>query len=118
MNYNYYSPGLHNFICMKCHQKKKSDQLMIQWDNLIVCRNCYDPKHPWLEPTPVIDDLEIAHDTNSRSNPFYIDTTQEGGLSIWGQAYEIGTNLVPDIEWQDYNEFWGDGSGIPYTNEN
>ena len=116
-NYNYYSPGLHNFICMVCRQKKKSDQLMIRWDNVIVCKKCYEPKHPFLEPRPMVDDIEPVWDASPRPSPSYI-TNLEGGLSIWGSIYKRGFNLVPDIEWQDYDEFWGDSEGIPYTSEN
>lgn len=41
-----YIPGQHLFQCMRCDSSYHSNQKMIEWTGLIVCRNCYDPKHP------------------------------------------------------------------------
>jgi len=43
---DYYAPGQWNIECDQCGQKFKSSQVKKQWDGLIVCKRCYDPRHP------------------------------------------------------------------------
>lgn len=43
---DYFAPGQHNFICDQCGFKLKSNDKRKQWDGLIVCSKCYDPRHP------------------------------------------------------------------------
>lgn len=35
-----------NRICDQCGFKKKASDTTKQWDGLIVCRDCADPRHP------------------------------------------------------------------------
>jgi hypothetical protein len=35
-----------NVICHQCGFKKKSSEITKQWDGLLVCRECVDPRHP------------------------------------------------------------------------
>lgn len=35
-----------NVICHQCGFKKKSSEITKQWDGLLVCRECADPRHP------------------------------------------------------------------------
>lgn len=43
---DYYADGQYNFICDQCGKKYKSSQMMKQWDGLITCKRCYDPRNP------------------------------------------------------------------------
>lgn len=43
---DYYASGQWNFICDQCGAKRKSKEMREQWDGLVVCKRCYDPRHP------------------------------------------------------------------------
>lgn len=43
---DYFAKGEWNFECDQCGFKGKSSQARFQWDGLIVCSQCYDPRHP------------------------------------------------------------------------
>lgn len=43
---NYYKPGTYNTVCDICGFKFKSDELMRRWDNAMVCKYDYEPRHP------------------------------------------------------------------------
>lgn len=44
---NYYKPKVWNAYCDSCGFKKKSDQLRLRWDNLMVCADtCWEPRQP------------------------------------------------------------------------
>lgn len=41
-----YTAGDWNFICDKCGMKRKASTGRLQWDNLFVCPQCFDIRHP------------------------------------------------------------------------
>lgn len=43
---DYYSHGSHNFICDRCGFKRKSFDKRKEWTGLMVCPECWDPRHP------------------------------------------------------------------------
>lgn len=43
---NYYVPGQWNVVCMRCGLKKKSAMLRKEWTGLMVCDDCWEPRHP------------------------------------------------------------------------
>lgn len=43
---DYYADGQYNFICDQCGKKHKSKDMRFQWDGLVTCPRCYDPRHP------------------------------------------------------------------------
>lgn len=45
---NRYVHGTHNAICDLCGFKFKRKDMLKTWDNLLVCKVDYDPKHPQL----------------------------------------------------------------------
>jgi hypothetical protein len=51
---DYYLSGAWNFICDQCGDKFKSPTARFQWDGLIVCPRCWDPRHPqdFIRPMP------------------------------------------------------------------
>jgi hypothetical protein len=42
---DYFAEGAWNVSCMQCERKIKSFEARHQWDGLIVCGTCYDPRH-------------------------------------------------------------------------
>jgi DNA-directed RNA polymerase subunit RPC12/RpoP len=42
---SYYAKGQWNFICDQCGQQYKSQYARKQWDGLIVCPRCLDPRN-------------------------------------------------------------------------
>ena len=46
-NQNTYKPKNWNALCDSCGFKKKSDELRLRWDGLMVCADtCWEPRHP------------------------------------------------------------------------
>lgn len=43
---DYFLPGVWNFVCDQCGEKFKSPKARFEWDGLIVCERCLDPRHP------------------------------------------------------------------------
>lgn len=43
---NYYKKGVWNCICQRCGFKFKSDQITKEWTGLLVCRECFETRHP------------------------------------------------------------------------
>ncbi len=43
---NYYKHGDNNVICDVCGAKVKASQTLRRWDQLIVCRDDWEPRHP------------------------------------------------------------------------
>jgi|TARA_E500000318_G_scaffold23497_1_gene23865 NAD-dependent SIR2 family protein deacetylase len=49
-------------ICDRCGQQYKFLQLKKEWNDLQVCPECYEPKHPQLEPS--------HHEADAQALPF------------------------------------------------
>jgi len=45
-NADYFARGQWNFECDRCGFKMKSDDARFEWNGLIVCPKCYDPRQP------------------------------------------------------------------------
>jgi hypothetical protein len=45
-----YRPGDNLVICDQCGFKKYASECRMQHDNLFVCADCFDEKHPLLKP--------------------------------------------------------------------
>ena len=43
---DYLKRGSHNVICDRCGIKYKADELKKEWQGLMVCATCWEPKHP------------------------------------------------------------------------
>jgi hypothetical protein len=42
----YFKSGCWNAICDRCGFQHKSDELKKEWNGLMVCNACWDPRHP------------------------------------------------------------------------
>lgn len=43
---DYYKRGEWNAICDRCGAKFKSGEMRMEWDNLWVCKECWEPRQP------------------------------------------------------------------------
>ena len=43
---DYYRAGSHNWICDRCGFKYKAEEKRREWTGLIVCPECWEPRHP------------------------------------------------------------------------
>jgi hypothetical protein len=43
---NYLKRGSWNVICMRCGDKLKADMAQLEWDNLWVCKECFEERQP------------------------------------------------------------------------
>lgn len=58
-------------MCSRCWRKAKSRDLLIEWDGRLVCPECFDTKHPQLEPTPKIKEhTPLPHTFNEPVDTF------------------------------------------------
>jgi len=49
-----YASGKHaNFICDTCSFRYPYTTAFMTWDNFRVCNECYEPKHPQLDPVHI-----------------------------------------------------------------
>ena len=53
-------------LCDRCGFEYKLNDLKKEWNSLKTCPECFEPKAPQLEPTPVVNDPEALY--NPRPN--------------------------------------------------
>ena len=51
-----------NYICDRCGFEYKLLDLKKEWNNLKTCPDCFETKHPQLEPKPAISDPEALYE--------------------------------------------------------
>lgn len=56
---DYFAPGQWNFTCDQCGFTWKSKDGRKEWDNLMVCPRCLDPRHPQELVRPIVDPKPI-----------------------------------------------------------
>ncbi len=110
---NYYKKGTWNVICDTCGQKFKRDQCKKQWDGIIACNSCYDSKHPYLEPIPVMLDGLGVPDARPRPDATFI--SDPAGTSIWGTSYYNEGVTVQDIIWDNWTTNWDTDDTAPFS---
>ena len=58
-----YAPGKHSLArCDRCGFVEKYLDLKQEWNGLKVCHECFEPKHPQLDPRPYRTDPEALRD--------------------------------------------------------
>ena len=50
-----YQPGDHKVICDLCGLNFMRSDCQMQWNNLLACGDCYDPKHPQINIRGYVD---------------------------------------------------------------
>lgn len=117
-NANYFEAGSWNVICDTCKQKKKDSNCRKQWDNLFVCNACWDPKHPYLWPRPVVIDGKAVPIARPRTPDKLVESPNNTTGSIWGSRYWNGSSFVSDLTWENWAEPWGGVSEADYNPTN
>lgn len=58
---DYFAHGDYNVICDRCGTKYKASDCVLEWDNLFVCQECHEPRHPqeFLRGIPDRQSVEI-----------------------------------------------------------
>jgi len=55
-------------ICDRCGFQYKYLELKEEWNGLLVCEECYEPKHPQLEPTYASADAEALQNPRPQAS--------------------------------------------------
>ena len=55
-------------ICDRCGFQYKYLELKEEWNGLLVCEECYEPKHPQLEPTYSSADAEALENPRPQAS--------------------------------------------------
>lgn len=65
-------------ICDRCGQEYKYQDLKKEWNGLFTCPECYEPKHPQLDPPYHPPDPEALKDPRVESNKILKDDSPTG----------------------------------------
>lgn len=58
-------------ICDQCGQQFMLNDLKKTWDGFKVCYECYEPKHPQLEPLRAVSDPEALKEPRPEKNEIF-----------------------------------------------
>jgi hypothetical protein len=119
-----YRPGDYNVICDKCGMKRKASECRLDWQNLFVCRGCFDIRNPqdFVVGIPDIQTVEIARPdivssmgsttvkTAGSIHSTTIDLTSTSGVY---DGHVIG--IVLDDGTCFWTKLYGDPSGYTVT---
>lgn len=69
-----YAIGTHSVsICDRCGQQYPYLSMQKEWTGFIVCQECYEPKHPQLEPiTTPVDPQALYEPRPARTEPYNV----------------------------------------------
>jgi hypothetical protein len=85
-------------LCDQCGQQFKLNQLKKEWTGFKVCDECYEPKHPQLEPKRTLNEpqalLEPRPEGRLGVNVYVGDTGDTSFASIGMQPMAPARNLV------------------------
>ena len=94
-----YATGLHaRAICDRCGLEYPYLSLQTQWDNLRVCPECFDPKHPQIKPRVVSDRTALYQprpSTNSREDARYRPWLGFEAKGIVSDTFVISLSATP-----------------------
>jgi hypothetical protein len=68
---NYLKKGDFNRICDRCSFKYKASKTMREWDNLIVCKKCFELRQPQ-DFIKAVPDPQIVPDPRPRPTPIFV----------------------------------------------
>lgn len=76
-----YAPGDHKVICDLCGLTYMRSETKLQWNNLLACSECFDPKHPQLNIRGKADrqtvDIARPESEDDSSFTWYVPTPDE-----------------------------------------
>lgn len=94
----YLSRGDWNAWCMRCGRKYKSSQLSKEWDELWVCQDCFEDRHPQDMVRGVRDEQRTPWASPELSDTFALTLPAGGILGLTTTALAPGD----EVRW-DYN---------------
>ena len=85
-------------LCDRCGQQYKYLQLRQEWNGLFTCPDCFEPKHPQLDPPPLTADAEALHQprpevTLPQAQLGLVKTTNASAGGMTFQSDPIGSKL-------------------------
>lgn len=92
MKFTWWKSGSWNTICDRCGFKFKAENLQLEWDGLMVCRDCWELRHPQELIRPIADQNKLpwtrpeATDTflNLSDGCTFINSQAVAGLGVAG----------------------------------
>ena len=76
--------------CDRCGFRYKLLELRKEWNGLKTCPECYDPKHPQLEPPTYVADAEALYDPRPDK-----DKENNNFARVFTNTDKIGSNFDP-----------------------
>lgn len=92
-SYNTYIAGNAWFICDRCSQRRRRSQMNTEWDGLMVCLPCLDPRPPQMMPPNVypeglpFQDSRAPQDNPDRWTDGSYLTSNGGGMGVTDGFY-------------------------------
>jgi hypothetical protein len=87
-------------MCDRCGFEYKLLQLREEWNGLKVCSECYEPKHPQLEPLPHVIDPEALYnprpDNDKEVGEGYVNSNNDKIISSPIPGYRM-TGSVGEV---------------------
>ena len=85
-------------ICDRCGQQYKSHQLQQEWNGLFTCSECFEPKHPQLDPPyHPADPIAIRDPRPARQEPVTVNVGAPGDSAFTSDG------MLPSKETRDLN---------------
>jgi len=70
---NIYKPDDPWVYCDICGFKRRKSETRLNWERQIVCKLCYEPKHPSLDRKPLPLDITYVRDARPEPEPVFVD---------------------------------------------
>jgi hypothetical protein len=90
---DFYAHGENNVICDRCGSKFKASQLRKEWDNLMVCSICWEPRHPQDFVKGKADQQVPPYSRPEQSDEFIPVTSP---YNYWQEGYVTVASLPSD----------------------
>lgn len=86
MKFTWWRSGSWNTICDRCGFKFKAEELNKEWDGLMVCRECWEIRHPQELLRPIPDQAKLPWTRPEQKDQFIepVITFGIGGCSAFG----------------------------------
>lgn len=89
---DYMKLGDWNALCDRCQRKYKASQLRKEWTGFMVCKKCYEPRHPQEFLKGRKEDENVSW-TRPDSNADTSVTTVDGNLLITDNYYDTNGDV-------------------------
>ena len=82
-----YASGKHSIaICDRCGFQYKYTQLREEWNGFRVCSECFEPKHPQLEPGSIAADAQALENARPQEQHVVTVSIGKGADSVFSVA--------------------------------